>query len=511
MQPDDILLDQSMNIRGERPLDIESIVNAPAAEPFRIQEVEKLEELIVSLQTSRLETREAVFLGLRRAALLNGPFPKALKSGQEVDPREKIQIFWPIDIINDYIKVKNKRNKVSWLIFKNSKSEPQVILLEDFVIPQVAISDSKLVIISHESDPVEPAVDVTSEEVVKEISYNDADNINTDADNNEIEQTPASPAPLEVDLNPQTEEVVSLDIMTPNNESEVSDLAENSEPSKLAPKESVRPVAEDEIIEESSERQQDSQLELEEEQQAEELSKFAPATSIRPTARPPQMNAAGMTSEQLLTELGIEPVKIVTNESSYISNGRKSIAEVFPNAHKTFSACTFDPAQGPGKSRCYRELVLSKEFTEFIGEEGLKCANDAAKLVFDSVPSKVIFRTNGGSLNRGSSRSLHDRGRALDVFKVFLYFQKGDDPKEIVFHKNSADGSSESERQNYNFYWEFEDCWTKKVQKHHKTKSCGSNGSGALTYRTNDAHKDHMHISLPVCRDVKSEFNLYGT
>jgi len=511
LHPDDVLLEEAKNVRGERPIDFDAIVNAPAKEPYRIQEVERLEDLVEGLQTARLETREAVYIGSRSEPLVNGPSAFSVREGQVIAPRERLQIFWPTDIVNDYIKVKNKSNKASWLKYKDSKSAVQVVLLEDFVIPQVSISDSKLIVINSETVDAEPTLIEISEEEIKEITYvleesEEVEKSKTEPQidlGDEVKKAEVSVRPeietVEVDLNPSTTEPVQ---------------------SGLAPATSLRPQARP-VRDDSSHVDVDVELDLEEPKDVteEEQSEFAPMTSVRPvlrpanldTSKPPLLNAAGLNSEQLLDVLGIVPVKVVSNESTYLSNGRSNIAEVFPRAHKTFSACTFDPAQGSEKSKCYRELVLSSEFTDFIADEGLSCANQAAKLVFNATPAKVMFRTNGGSVNRGSSRSLHDRGRALDVFKVFLYFQKDAGPKEIVFHKNNTDGSSASERRNYNFYWEFENCWTKKIQDYHKTKSCGSTGSGALTYRYNSAHSDHMHISLPVCRDVRNRFNLYGT
>ncbi len=139
------------------------------------------------------------------------------------------------------------------------------------------------------------------------------------------------------------------------------------------------------------------------------------------------------------------------------------------------------------------------------------CAESAAQEVFEKSPLKVLLKTNGGSVNRPSTTSLHSRGRALDVFKVSLYFEQGTDPREIPFHSSQVDGQSVTERQNYNFYWSFHNCWTEEIKDYHQTKACGSSGRGALTYTYNSDHTDHMHISLPVCRDLRKRFNLNST
>jgi len=504
MKPDTVLLDQSRNNLGERPVNFDTLTSAPKENPFRIQEVEHLEELVESLQVSRAEMREAVFTGNNSVAMLNGPFAKALESGQTVQPGDRIQIFWPTDVVNDYIKVKTNTDRVVWLKYVDSKSEPQIILLEDFVIPQVFIKDSRLVVISEKTEKVdEPTIVLTSDEKVKNITYVEIDvdqevNEDKEPDENrvEIENQNKRPVSIEVDLTPNfgepKSEITIVDAPTRN--PHFDEISESKPQAVVRPR--ARPVNIDH-------------------KDAKGLSEFAPRKSPRPVARPakpPLLEASGMDPEQLLADLGIEETKISRNESVYIRNGQKRISEVFSDGHKTFSGCTFDLAQGSQSSKCYRKLVLSKEYTRFLEKEGLACANDAAKLVFNEKPLKVMLRTNGGSVNRsGNTRSLHPVGRALDVFKVYLYFKKSSSPEEIVFHKNKIIGSSDSVRRNYNFYWAFESCWTKKIKEHKQAKSCGIRGSGALTYKTNLDHYDHMHISLPVCKGVKKEFNLFDS
>lgn len=508
LQPDDVLLDQSQNAFGEQPLNFDDVIKAPQEKPFRIQELEHIESLVKSLQTSRMKSREAVFVGQEETFFLKSPYSKDLFQKKALLPKDRVQIFWPTDIVNDHIKIKIDQDKVAWLKYRNAKSEPQVILVEDFIIPQVSIEDSRLIVIK-ETDNNKPVVIITSNEEVKKIVYEVLDEQETDTvgvtEETDLDQTVGQEEADNIAEEDQNSSAVDPDIsiepfVAPDSLS--SNTTSEDDVINIAPVQS-------EDLSQSKDKNSDTTPDLSE-IDPKDLPRPTPRPDYSPPSNPPLLGAGAMNPEQLLSTLGIKSVSI-PRESAYIATGKKRISEVFPGAHKTFSACTFNPAQGSENSRCYRELILSEDFTDFLESQGSVCAKEAAKSVFGSQPLKVLLRTNGGSVNRSNARSLHYRGRALDVFAVFLYFQKEKGSRKITFHKNSMDGSSAVERRNYNFYWKFESCWKKKVSSYHKTKSCQSKGSGVLTYRYNTDHNDHMHISLPVCRSLKKKFNLNST
>jgi|GEM_PF-2845158 len=593
LQTDDVLLDGSVNSVGDGPTNIADIIGAPKEDPFRLKDLEKLEELIESQQISRATSREAVYTGTEKVSLLGGPFEGALITGETVEAGSSVHIFWPPDVVNDHIKIKNSAGGESWMPFRDSKSEPQVVLLEDFIIPIVSIKDSKLIVIEEDASPAQDSdvIAVATEEEKEIVVEPEADDEPTpqpgEVVNHNFNLNPTSDETEDV-LEPTVQEEV-VEVEDKNTATTVEDsdevefsvgtvdapevqeeeAVETTQGSDQAVKTSLRPQARpvrvaaeteetavevagekeeatDEVIVEKTEETvepappevveqpvEDTVAEDATVEPTEVVSEFsdsfanatdtAPVTSLRPVMRPddlataPLSAAAGLNSEELLVSLGIKPSQIHSNESRYLRTATTKVSEVFSHNHtKSFSACTFDPAQGPRESRCYRELVLSKEFTEFLGDEGLRCANEAAQLVYGKTPSKVLLRTNGGSLNRGAPRpgltkSLHLVGRALDVFKVFLYFGNDKSPEEVVFHKNATDGSSSAERRNYNFYWSFAGCWKKEIAAFKRRKNCGAKGAGNLTYKSNSDHHDHMHISQPVCEGVRRKFNLFSS
>jgi len=180
-----------------------------------------------------------------------------------------VQVFWPTDVVNDHIKVKDADLGELWLKFKDAKSKEQVVLLEDFVIPQVKIKDSRLVVISQDdrSQPEEePPVLISKEEVVpllvdldgKEEPQQDQE------DKNPENKSDTDAEPLQVDLFPPENDsdtsavdpvadAPSLDVSLEDpeqkdavdEEGDVEPVARpiNSTPiSDLAPGESLRPV-----------------------------------------------------------------------------------------------------------------------------------------------------------------------------------------------------------------------------------------------------------------------------
>ncbi|MGH1468949.1 MAG: hypothetical protein ACRBBP_08745 [Bdellovibrionales bacterium] len=524
LQPDEVLLNNSRNRIGEPPTSISAIATAPKDNTFSVKETKHLEELIESSQTSRSESREAIFMGEDETPLLNGPFSDALESGLAVKPRENIQVAWPLDIINGYLKVRNNREGSSWIKYNNNLNQAQVILLEDFLIPQVSINDSRLVITPKETDEVDEPIQTipiaVSSEESKEIFYTPAPTEETDEDLVFQEAKPLDPKPSDI----QDEEFLTVTEgedetlplpAEPFIDDPIINVAQDNDPDVVAAEPSIN--HEHSLAPERSPRPKPrpddaSTVETEIEHS------HAPSKSPRPKARPyslmddhtPLLSATSPSTQELLSSLGVSEASIL-NETQYLRNGERQISEVFPRAYKHFSACTFNPAQGSAKSRCYKELVLSEEFTDFLEQKGQTCAENAAQHVFEKTPLKVLFKTNGGSLNRDDSTSLHYRGRALDIFKVSLYFEAGSSPREIPFHRNETDGRSVTERQNHTFYWSFQGCWKKEIEEHHRAKSCGGRGRGVLTYTYNTAHHNHMHISLPVCRDLRKRFNLKST
>jgi|GEM_PF-3861582 len=206
--------------------------------------------------------------------------------------------------------------------------------------------------------------------------------------------------------------------------------------------------------------------------------------------------------ESIVEKLGIRQV-------IYPYPVKKSEAQIQTiGSSQTFSGCGFKPSLGgPNGSDCYKNLTLSTEFIDFLKIHGHQCSVFAAENTFDKTPHHVRFTTNGGSLNRKDTSSLHHRGRALDVFKAQIFWDEdGDITREIKFHKNSVDGDSQVEKENFKFYWSFVGCWRNRIRTF-SSKSCSVNESaGALTYRHNQAHENHIHIALPLTDKRKRQY-----
>ncbi|MEO0336545.1 MAG: hypothetical protein AAF202_09125, partial [Pseudomonadota bacterium] len=130
---------------------------------------------------------------------------------------------------------------------------------------------------------------------------------------------------------------------------------------------------------------------------------------------------------------------------------------------------------------------------------------------YRETPQQVLFHSAYAgqvSSNRrvGSSRkkSTHSTGQALDLYAISV-FLSGGTQKRIPFHRNHVTGSDRVQKSNHQFYWSFANCWRKRIRDH-STCNCVENLAGALTYLDNNAHRDHIHISLPHCE--RSRFNV---
>ncbi len=206
--------------------------------------------------------------------------------------------------------------------------------------------------------------------------------------------------------------------------------------------------------------------------------------------------------ESIVENLGIQPISF-----PYPTEKAEKRIQVI-GASKTFSGCAFKPSLG-GKSGndCYKKLTLSNEFIEFMKVHGHQCTVFAAKNTFNKTPHHVQFTSNGGSVNRANSDSLHHRGRALDIFKAQIFWDEdGERTREIKFHKNAVDGDSNVEKENFKFYWSFVGCWRNRIRTFSPNSCSVKSRAGALTYRFNQAHDNHIHISLPFTEEKRKQF-----
>lgn len=168
------------------------------------------------------------------------------------------------------------------------------------------------------------------------------------------------------------------------------------------------------------------------------------------------------------------------------------------------TACQFSPLVGNNAgNNCYKKIVISKDFRQFISQHARSCAINAGKAAFGRTASKILFHTAGGGqvnknrrVGRSGKRSTHSTGQAFDLFAVSLYF--GQEKQQVKMHRSHTDGSSAKERRNHTFYWSFANCWRKRV-KNHAACPCSDSRAGALTYLDNSSHYNHLHMSLPIC------------
>lgn len=203
----------------------------------------------------------------------------------------------------------------------------------------------------------------------------------------------------------------------------------------------------------------------------------------------------------------------VALSSSALSEAHAAIAAVDLEAADV-SACQFDPLVGNlsgQKNNCYQQIVISKDFRNFISQYGQSCAIEAGQKAFGKKASRVLFHSSGaGQVRRNrkvsgsSNQSTHSTGQAFDLMAISLFFS-GDQSQKVLMHRNSVDGSSQQEKQNHSFYWAFTNCWRQKVQTQWSC-SCASDKVGALTYVDNSAHYNHLHMSLPMCE--RSRYNV---
>lgn len=198
--------------------------------------------------------------------------------------------------------------------------------------------------------------------------------------------------------------------------------------------------------------------------------------------------------------------------SSAIQEARTAIRAVHLEPIAVRS-CNFDPLIGNNSSpnNCYEEIVISRDFRDFIAQHGYSCARQAAQNVFNQVPQKILFHSSyGGQVRRNRSvsgtlkKSIHSVGQAIDLFGVSLFFGSNN-ARKILLHKNQTDGSSPKERQNHRFYWGYVNCWRERIRSYAPC-NCDSELSGAITYLQNSAHHNHVHMSLPLCE--RSRFNV---
>jgi hypothetical protein len=159
-----------------------------------------------------------------------------------------------------------------------------------------------------------------------------------------------------------------------------------------------------------------------------------------------------------------------------------------------------------------RELDYDRHMLEFIQSQGLQCARSAAQSAFGFVPTRVGLRTFEGQVRtdrevEGTHRiSNHAVGRALDVFEVDIY--NGNAHSSVRMHRNQM-----NQRGPRTFYEGFRDCWRREIQRlsgGNISSPCGPS-FGCLDHNFNEAHWDHMHISLPQTRAVRTQHNITCT
>ncbi len=235
---------------------------------------------------------------------------------------------------------------------------------------------------------------------------------------------------------------------------------------------------------------------------------YLPSTSSNGSGlvagRPTTGGATGSVSPSDLLEISLS--------SSAVSAAHSAIKEVNLTS-VSVPTCDFDPMVGSNSSKnnCYRQVVISQDFRNFVAEHGQDCAVKAGSTAFGRTPRRVLFHSSGAGQVRSSRKvsgsgrkSTHATGQAFDLFAISVYFSETESRK-VVMHRDFTDGSAEEERQNHSFYWAFANCWRGRVQAHAPCSSCGSK-TGALTYADNSAHRNHLHMSLPMCE--RTQYNV---
>ncbi len=214
----------------------------------------------------------------------------------------------------------------------------------------------------------------------------------------------------------------------------------------------------------------------------------------------------GSTTSGSTLSAGFVPsdLETISLSSSQVSDAYTAIGNVDLVA-AAVPACTFNPIVGnnSGSNNCYRQVIISSAFSDFVSRHGHQCAIGAAREAFGFTPSRVLFHSSGAGQvlpNRrvGSSGTLstHATGQAFDLFAISVFNSAAS--RKVVMHRNEVDGSSTAERQNHTFYWSFANCWRGRVNAHADCP-CGGSEAGTRTYLDDSAHVNHLHMSMPMC------------
>jgi len=494
---------------------------------FSIREEEGIEVFEREVITQEQTTRKAVIVSSTALELKENFRNSSPSTGYTLEPLTEIEVFWPTNTANDKIEVlftNDQSEQIKgWLLYVNENGNKLVNFVEDFVIEDVTLDGAKIIILKEESNTgseeilIETQTNIiATEEIIEiEITPSDEETIEAEESNIEVEEEEEITSPIDSEVE-ETDEAEALD----DGSSEAQILVEEPRPT-LRPlarpdrEPEVEATTDDEIIDATeSEPTTDNEGEVEEphmhtdeEVSFEGSTEFAPTISLIPPTRPDNLVTV-VTDEEfenIIERLGLTQIQIPFS----ISTARSRI-ETITRAER-FSGCSFRPNIGNSYSGrdCYRDLILADDFVEFLEEHAHQCSVNAARDAFNKTPVLIQFSSNAGSINRPNSDTLHYRGRALDLFTATLYWSTDQEDKRTVrLHKNHTDGSSQTERQNHEYYWSFVDCWRDKIRTF-KPNSCGaSRRGGALTYRFNSAHHNHIHLALPLSNSARRNHGL---
>ena len=500
---------------------------------FRIRTdkgVEALENKFLQLQIENRSVKRAVVVSNSPLVIKESFENNSSNTGFNVQPLTEIKVFWPLNIANDHIELKWKTPQGAsirgWVLYLDSSQNKLVKVLEDFVIETVRLEGAELIaeefhnIEPSESEDEEPFEEVNTsitvlatEEIVELEVTNSQDNISPTEEVIEIEEPTSNNNPIQTErpskddlistpnynTNPETDEEAPIEttpkLIETQHHSEEEIINNNQEePQSLVTNEEENTITKDpnehNHTNEPTEDRVDQDISL-----------------IRPRQRPDNLVAAPpeVTDEDLLEVLGFREIPIPFS----IQTARARITAVNP-AHR-FSGCDFAPTLGNRAGRdCYKELILADDFVEFLKIHGHQCSIKAARETFNRTPVLIQFTSNAGAVNRSNSKSLHHRGRAIDLFYATLFWSDDkNDKRKIRFHRSHTDGSSQTERENHKYYWSFVDCWRKRIREN-APKSCGAKRrGGALTYNFKPpSHNDHIHLALPLSNPEKRRHGL---
>ncbi len=199
-----------------------------------------------------------------------------------------------------------------------------------------------------------------------------------------------------------------------------------------------------------------------------------------------------------------EDLNQISLTAAQLRSARTAISNVALTP-SSVSACTFNPIVGnnAGSNNCYREIIVSSAFRDFVSRHGHQCAVEAAQSAFGFRPSRVLFHSSGAgqvrpnrTVSGSGTLSTHATGQAFDLFAISVF--NSSTSRKVPMHRDHVDGSSSTERQNHEFYWSFTRCWRARVQTQAPC-ACSGSRTGALTYSDNSAHYNHLHMSMPMC------------